>query len=97
MDWYINGTLKWGFEAMRQGDSPEDHFTRFLPGGKYASLKVSDFRIVDFQKRGDPDQSSKISDPNIVRKYVRVVFSPDFAEVTVYIVGKEPIRFSLQL
>jgi hypothetical protein len=62
IDFYLNGSLRWGIELLVNGDGIGEHITRFTKlDGKYAALDVSDFSVVDFRRNstGEPTNISK--------------------------------------
>ncbi|KUF86723.1 hypothetical protein AM587_10001003 [Phytophthora nicotianae] len=66
IDFYLNGSLRWGIELLVNGDKIGEHMSRFAAGGKYAALGAKEYVIIDFRgnKRG-------IS-TNVARKAERV-------------------------
>jgi hypothetical protein len=48
LDFFINGSLKWGLELLRRGDRLGEHFGRFDSGNAYCILDLADYRVVDF-------------------------------------------------
>jgi hypothetical protein len=49
LDFFINGDLQWGIELVRGGSKIQEHRDRFLPTGKYASLGLRQWIVVDFR------------------------------------------------
>ncbi|RKP16848.1 hypothetical protein ROZALSC1DRAFT_24826 [Rozella allomycis CSF55] len=49
IDFYLNGSLRWGIELLIKGSGIGEHLERFTPRGKYAPLDVSDYAVVDFR------------------------------------------------
>ena len=49
LDFYINGTSRWGIELLINGDHIKEHLSGFAQGGKYARLNVNDYIVVDFR------------------------------------------------
>lgn len=51
IDFYLNGSLRWGIELLVNGDGIGEHISRFTPpNGKYVALAVSDYTVVDFRR-----------------------------------------------
>jgi energy-coupling factor transporter ATP-binding protein EcfA2 len=64
IDFYLNGDLRWGIELLVNGDGIGEHIDRFtLPDGKFVSLAVKDYTVVDFRRNstGQPTNISKHS------------------------------------
>jgi hypothetical protein len=49
IDFYLNGSLRWGIELLVNGERIGEHMTRFEADGKYARLRVSDYAVVDLR------------------------------------------------
>jgi hypothetical protein len=50
VDFYLNGSLRWGIELLVNGDRIGEHLSRFEPpNGKYVSLGVQDYAVVDIR------------------------------------------------
>ena len=49
LDWFINGNLCWGIEAMIQGQLMSQHVARFGADGKYRALNCAQWRVIDFR------------------------------------------------
>ncbi|TMW63834.1 hypothetical protein Poli38472_002775 [Pythium oligandrum] len=50
IDFYLNGSLRWGLELLVNGDKIGEHISRFGPDGKYAVLAVKDYAVIDFRR-----------------------------------------------
>jgi len=51
IDFFINGSLRWGVELLIQGSGVGEHISRFgADTGKYAPLRMRDYIIVDFRQ-----------------------------------------------
>jgi hypothetical protein len=64
IDFYLNGSLRWGIELLVNGDGVGEHLGRFSPpNGKYVSLAVNDFAVVDFRRNatGQPTHPHRVS------------------------------------
>jgi hypothetical protein len=62
IDFYLNGSLRWGIELLVNGDGIGEHLSRFSPPyGKYVPLAVNDYAIVDIRRNatGQPSEISK--------------------------------------
>ncbi|KAJ3002261.1 UNVERIFIED_CONTAM: hypothetical protein HDU68_006361, partial [Siphonaria sp. JEL0065] len=49
VDFYLNGSLRWGVELLVLGRGVTEHIDRFGSNGKYFKLGVKDYIIVDFR------------------------------------------------
>ncbi|KAL8012180.1 putative AAA+ ATPase domain, P-loop containing nucleoside triphosphate hydrolase [Plasmopara halstedii] len=49
IDFYLNGSLRWGIELLVNGDKIGEHMSRFAAGGKYAALAAKEYVIIDFR------------------------------------------------
>jgi hypothetical protein len=49
LDWFINGKLCWGIEAMIQGQLLSLHVARFGATGKHRALNCTQWRVIDFR------------------------------------------------
>lgn len=48
LDFYINGSLQWCVELVRNGDKIDGHLDRFKPRtGKYRNVQAKDYLVVD--------------------------------------------------
>ena len=51
IDFFIHGPgVRWGVEVLVNGDGLGEHIARFENGGKYHTLNVDDYVILDFRK-----------------------------------------------
>ncbi|KAG7377058.1 hypothetical protein PHYPSEUDO_012238 [Phytophthora pseudosyringae] len=66
IDFYLDGSLRWGIELLVNGDNIGEHMSRFAPKGKYAALAAKAHAVIDF--RGN--KTGKITD--VARKPERV-------------------------
>jgi hypothetical protein len=73
LDWYIDGNLEWGIEAIRQSDRISQHEARFGPDGAYSFLHLKEYRIVDFIF-GVTDEVAPLSASSVSGKYICVQF-----------------------
>ena len=95
MDFYLNGSSRWGIELLVNGDGIGKHISRFTPpNGKYVSLAVDDYVVVDFRRNatGQPTNISK--HPNLVS----VFFKNDDYSVAQCIFGEDAtiVKISLE-
>ena len=59
LDFYINGSLQWCLELLRNGDKIGERLARFKPRtGKYRNVEAKDYLVVDCRppKRGNGAQ-----------------------------------------
>jgi len=54
LDFWINSTLEWAIELLRQGDRKGEHLERFQRDGAYGPLRAKQWRVVDFRLAADP-------------------------------------------
>ncbi|KAF4027937.1 putative AAA domain-containing protein [Phytophthora infestans] len=66
IDFYLNGSLRWGIELLVNGDRIGEPMSRFATGGKYAALAAKEYVVIDF--RGNVNGTIT----NVVRKQERV-------------------------
>ena len=66
IDFYLNGSLRWGIELLVNGDRISEHIARFAVDGKYAALAVKDYAVVDLRC----NQTGRIT--NVIRKPERI-------------------------
>ena len=52
IDFYLNGSLRWGIELLVNGSGIGEHLERFTPDGKYAPLNMRDYAVVDLRRSG---------------------------------------------
>jgi hypothetical protein len=51
IDFYLDGSLRWGIELLINGAGISEHIDRFSnPNGKYYPLKVKDYAIIDIRR-----------------------------------------------
>lgn len=66
IDFYLNGSLRWGIELLVNGDGIGEHMARFGEDGKYAALAVKDYAVVDLRC----NQEGIVT--NVIRKPERI-------------------------
>ncbi len=71
LDFWINSTLEWAIELLRQGDRKGEHLERFERDGVYGPLRAKQWRVVDFRLVSDPLAS--LPRPRSEPGYVSVV------------------------
>jgi hypothetical protein len=92
LDFYINGNLGWGVEAMVQGHNIQGHTNRFGEQGKYRDLKCKQWRVVDFRSHSSIPSKQTIARAN----YIAVVFTADFSSATIFGLNEKPaVKFCL--
>ena len=74
MDLYINGTVNWGFELLREGKGLQAHVDRFHQDGQYQYYVLRKWVVIDFRK--------SIPSERIVN-VCYVVYSKDYTTFTV--------------
>jgi hypothetical protein len=94
IDFYINGSLRWGIELLVNGDGVGEHISRFAPpNGKYVALAVRDYAVVDFRRTtsGQPSNISRHS------KRITVFFKNGDYSIAQCVFGldKDPVAISL--
>lgn len=70
IDFYIDGTLRWGIELVANGAKISEHASHFSEKGKYYPLRVKDYAIVDFRRSFD-------GYPTTINKRISVFFPFD--------------------
>lgn len=58
VDFYVNGTLQWAIELLREGSKSAEHEDRFKPGGLYYTMKshIKEYVILDFRRTNVTDK-----------------------------------------
>jgi hypothetical protein len=79
VDFYINGSLRWGIELLVKSRGAKEHLSRFGEGGKYFPLKVNDYIVVDFTRNADGVLTNIIAH----EKRMTVFFNTDFSSCTI--------------
>ena len=96
IDFYLNSSLRWGIELLVNGDGIGEHISRFThPNGKYVSLAVSDYAVVDFRRNstGQPRNISRHT------KRITVIFKNDDYSIAQCIFGvdSDPVEVRLSI
>jgi hypothetical protein len=76
IDFYLNGTLRWGIELLISGRRFGEHFERFDVDRKYYPLQMNDYIVVDFRPICGSSSSSILRHP----KRLTVFFEDDFSK-----------------
>jgi hypothetical protein len=99
LDFYLDSTIKYGYELLREGSKVDNHIQRFdelSPG--YKNIPLNDYLVVDFCTI----EKSKAKDMNSNRKYVRIAVNEDFKGAAILYwsgdeVRRENIAFKISL
>jgi hypothetical protein len=94
VNFYLNGSLRWGIELLVNGDGIGEHLCRFSPpDGKYVSLAVKDYAIVDFRRNAT-------GQPTVISKHpnrVSVFFKNDDYSVAQCLFGEDTTAIEISL
>ncbi|KAJ3255281.1 hypothetical protein HDU77_003753 [Chytriomyces hyalinus] len=93
VDFYLDGSLRWGIELMVNGRSPQEHLSRFETNGKYFKLNVRDYVVIDFRSNATGEPTFK----NPHEKKVSVFFKHGVYSVCKCVFGLDPAPKELQL
>jgi len=88
--WYIGDTIglrvtpqgspvDWAIELLRDGSNLREHESRFEPGGKYCTMPMGSFAVLDFRRQA-ATQLRRRSSPNTYF----VLFSADYGQATLH-------------
>ncbi|KAF0713466.1 Aste57867_4320 [Aphanomyces stellatus] len=77
IDFYLDGDLRWGIELLVCGRGIGEHLSRFDANGKYSSLDVKDYVVVDLR------QHKTVASYNISKKPKRITVFFDDGDFTV--------------
>ena len=72
IDFYLNGSLRWGIELLVNGDGIGEHMAQFAANGKYAALAVKDYAIVDLRCNLDGIVTNVIRKPERITVFFKV-------------------------
>ena len=78
IDFFLNGDLKWGFELLVNGKGIGEHVKRCKKGGKYHSLDMNDFVIVDFRR----NKGNGFKGITSYKNRITVMFESDYSKCT---------------
>jgi hypothetical protein len=94
IDFYLNSNLRWGIELLVNGDGIGEHISRFTPtDGKYVSLAVNDYEIVDFRRNTTGTPTNITTHP----KRLSVFFKNDDYSVAQCLFGEHPTVINISL
>lgn len=94
IDFYLNGSLRWGIELLISGRNVTEHIDRFGRAGKYHPLQLKDYIVVDF--RMCPETGISHVHPHSNR--LSVFFNSSFEECScLYGTDPNPFKVKLQL
>eukprot|EP00842_Homolaphlyctis_polyrhiza_P000931 jgi/Hompol1/1839/HPOL_004828-RA len=78
--------LRWGIELLVNGDNIGEHISRFTPPrGKYVSLNVNDYAVIDFRRNATGRPTDIMRHP----KRITVFFKQDDYTVARCIFGQD--------
>jgi hypothetical protein len=94
IDFYLNGSLRWGIELLVNGSSIGEHLSRFSePHGKYLPLGVNDYAIVDFRRNMSGQPTKVTKKPN----RISVFFKNDDYSVAQCLFGEDTAAIEISL
>ena len=94
IDFYLDGGIRWGIELLVNGGGIGEHINRFTPPkGKYVSLDVKDYVVVDFRKAKSTRSRNSLSHPNRITVFF---MTEDYRSVEC-LFGENPELISLTL
>jgi len=94
IDFYLNGSLRWGIELLVNGEGIGEHLDRFSPpNGKYVALAINDYAIVDFRRNTTGQPTSILKH----RKRASVFFMNDDYSVAQCLFGEDPSAIEISL
>jgi len=76
MDFYIDGSLKWAIELLREGDRAKEHQDRFKPGGMYYIMRDNINEIVLLDFRSKPIKKMR-------NHFWYIIYNLDYSRVTI--------------
>ena len=83
MDFYVNSNVCWGIELLRNNESWDEHFARFLPKGRYGPMisqgYIKEWALLDC--RTTPQAPPKT---NVSANCTIVCFASDYETATIY-------------
>ena len=86
IDFYLNSSLRWGIELLVNGNGIGEHISRFAPPkGKYVTLAVSDYTVVDFRRNSTGQPTNISRHPN----RITVFFKEDDYSIAHCIFGQD--------
>jgi hypothetical protein len=94
VDFYLNGTLRWGLELLVNGDRITEHIDRFGSNGKYSLLAVNDYAVIDFRGNKTGNVTNIVPNPKRITAFFKL---GDFSTCTcIFGLDKEPISIKLR-
>jgi hypothetical protein len=84
VDFWIS-PVNWAIELLRDGSNLREHEKRFELGGKYYSLPMGSYAVLDFRRQGTAAFKPRRLNPDT---YV-VLFSADYGQATLHHAGQE--------
>jgi hypothetical protein len=91
---YVNGSLRWGIELLVKEDGTGEHLSGFSPpNGKYVSLAVDDYAVVEFRRNATGQPADKSKHP----KRVSVSFKEDDYSVAHCLFGEDNSVIEIRL
>ena len=78
IDFYLNDNLRWGFELLVNGTGIGEHVKRGEIGGKYFSLGMKEYVVVDFR----PDTPNSLKGITTFSNRITVIFKQDYSQCT---------------
>lgn len=94
VDFFIDGTLRWGIELLIQGRHPLAHVERFAENGKYAGLGCRDYMVVDFHgtASGEPTRNVSLTSEKEIKVYFK---QGDYSEAKVFLANGQEVNLKL--
>src|SRR5262249_9421101 len=74
------GVNFWGFEILREGDRIQEHIARFGRKGRYSSLPLTDYCLVDFRRR-PTDGTVDLADLELNENLNIISYDAEFKEI----------------
>lgn len=88
VDFTIHGNGKlWGIELLREASKLAEHIARFAPGGRYSSLGLHEFCLIDFRRVASIDSVAMeriAADMRCCKQLFVVCYDAQVAGVVVY-------------
>lgn len=74
----------WGIELLREGNRIDEHIQRFSSDGRYSSLDLSDFCLIDFRRIDNTSQQKIDEDLRRSTKLYIVCYDAPISNITLY-------------
>jgi len=100
LDLYVSEPWCWGFELLRDGEGINEHFNRFLEGGRYFKMRergqLKQMVLLDMRSdtTGAP-RSFTSSDSDVW--VIRVCFCDSYTKAIVHGLGDQPVTLDVGL